>query len=137
MTRWVMEVLSIRQHGNNFYGKNFHLAHVARMKKKLIDSLVGRESTPVKVGPRITAVREALALSKAQFADSIELDRSTLSKVENGKTGLDIAAGERIASIYGIGLDYVYRGELSDLPSDLRPRVLVELANARSALKTR
>lgn len=102
------------------------------MKKKLIDSLVGRESTPVKVGPRITAIREAMALSKAQFADSIELDRSTLTKVENGATGLDIAVGERIASVYRIGLDYIYRGDLSDLPADLRPRVMVELATARS-----
>ena len=58
--------------------------------KKMANSLVPRESRPERVGPRVTALRETLALSKAELADSIGLDRSTLTKVEKGQTGLDI-----------------------------------------------
>lgn len=101
------------------------------MTNKLLNALISRESTPAKVGPRIEAVREALEMPKAEFADSLEYDRSSLTKVEKGKMGLDIAVGERISAIYGIGLDYIYRGDLSDLPADLRPKVVQELARLR------
>jgi transcriptional regulator with XRE-family HTH domain len=95
--------------------------------KKVMSQLIPRESRPERVGPRITAMRETLGLSKAQLADSIELDRSTLSKVEKAATGLDIAHGERIAALYGFGLDFIYRGDLSDVPLDLRPSLLVNM----------
>ncbi len=96
------------------------LASMAKMASKLIE----RESRPDKVGPRITALREALAMSKAQFADSLGFNRSSLTKVEAGTMGIDIAVGERIAVLYGFGLDYIYRGDLSDCPRDLRPKLL-------------
>lgn len=104
------------------------------MPKRILSALVPRESAPAKVGPRITAFREALPLSKAEFADSIELDRSSLTKIEAGTAGLDIAVAERIAAVYGVGLDFIYRGDLSDLPSESRSRVVAELAAVRSRL---
>ena len=94
------------------------------LMKKIAESLIERESRPERVGPRISALREALELSKASFADTIELDRSSLSKIEQGKAGLDIAVGERIAALFGVGLDFIYRGDLSDLPSNLKPEVM-------------
>ena len=100
--------------------------------KKMANSLVPRESRPERVGPRVTALRETLALSKAELADSIGLDRSTLTKVEKGQTGLDIAKGEAIAAIYGFGLDFIYRGDLSDVPEKYRSRLLVEMVTYRA-----
>lgn len=76
------------------------------------------------IARRIYAARESLRLSKAEFADSIEFDRSTLSKVEKADAGLDIAVAIRIATLYGIGLDFIYRGQLDDVPIALRPAVL-------------
>lgn len=99
--------------------------------KKLLEKLIERESDPVRVGPRVRALRETLGMSKADFADSIEMDRSTLSKIERGTGGLDIKNGERIARLYGYGLDYIYRGELSDVPQDQRPQLMVNLLTAR------
>jgi transcriptional regulator with XRE-family HTH domain len=96
--------------------------------KNALDTVIGRQSTPARVGARVEALREALLLSKAQFADSISLDRSSLTKIEAGKAGLDILAAERIALLYGVGLDYLYRGDLADLPLDLRANVLAKLA---------
>jgi transcriptional regulator with XRE-family HTH domain len=96
---------------------------------KVLLALIPVESRPEKVGPRITALREALGLSKAQFADSIELNRSTQTKVEAGKEGLDISKAIAIATLYGVGLDFTYRGDLSDLPLELRQKVIVNLAS--------
>lgn len=121
-----MEVFSISQDGENFDGRFFYIRESSPMKK-LAEKLIERESRPDRVGPRITALRETLTLSKAQFADSIGLDRSSLTKVEKGEMGLDIAAGERVAVIYGFGLDFIYRGDLTDVPQSLRPMLMVNL----------
>ncbi len=101
--------------------------------KKVLEKLVDRESRPAQVGPRVTAIRETLGLSKAQFADIVGVDRSSLTKIERGEAGLDIAVGERIAVLYGYGLDFIYRGDLSDVPQNDRPQLMVNLLTARHA----
>lgn len=100
---------------------------------KLANALVPSEARPERVGPRITAMRETLALSKAQLADSLGLDRSTLTKIEKGKTGLDIQHGITIAERYGFGLNFIYRGDVSDTPDRLRARLLVEMVAAKAS----
>lgn len=95
--------------------------------KAMLGKLIPQESRPERVGPRVTAMRETLKLSKSEFADAIGLDRSTLTKIEKGATGLDIAHGVTIAAIYGFGLDFIYRGDLSDVPLNLRPTLMVNL----------
>lgn len=101
--------------------------HAAGMKSTL-NKLIERKSEPAQVGPRVTAIREALELPKAQFADMISLDRSSLTKIEAGKAGLDIQVGERISALYGVGLDFIYRGDLADLPDNLRQKVIASLS---------
>lgn len=100
--------------------------------KNLANKLIPNESRPARVGPRITALRETMSMSKAQFADSIELDRSTLTKVEKGEMGLDIAKGEAIAALYGFGMDFIYRGDLADVPDRYRSRLMVEMVTYRA-----
>ena len=95
---------------------------------KILSALIPKASRPDRVGPRITALREALPMQKGEFADSIELDRSTLTKIEKGDAGLDIAMGIKITTHYGVGLDFIYRGDLTDVPAAIRPRLMVELA---------
>lgn len=101
--------------------------------KNIATKLIERESHPSKVGPRITAMRETLGKTKAELADSISFSRSTLTKVEKGEAGLDIAVGERIADSYGFGLDFIYRGDLDDVPHTLRESLVKNLNKARSA----
>jgi transcriptional regulator with XRE-family HTH domain len=103
------------------------------MKKMIASALLSPEMHPDRVGQRVTVLREALGLSKAQFADSIGLDRSTLTKVEAGLKGLDIASGAKIADMYAAGLDYIYRGVTSDLPVEMRPRIMAALYALRAA----
>ena len=104
----------------------------AAMKKLLQSALLSPEMHPDRIGERITALRETLGKSKAEFADSIDLDRSTLTKVEAGAKGLDIAAGAKIAEMYGVGLDYIYRGVLTDIPAELRADVVGQIHAARA-----
>lgn len=108
-------------------------AEGAPMKKPLTAALLSPEMNPERVGERVTALREALGKSKAQFADAIQLDRSSLTKIEAGSKGLDIAVGARIAEMFGAGLDYLYRGLLTDVPESLRVQVMAEIHAARSA----
>jgi len=103
------------------------------MKKMIAAAFLSSEMHPDRVGERVTALRMALHLSKAEFADAIGLDRSTLTKVEAGKKGLDIVVGARIAEMYGYGLDFIYRGTLTDVPEGQRSIVLNEIHAARSA----
>lgn len=123
MPQCIVELFSILQDGKQTYGTNFHNMQSKPMKNIAINA-IPRESRPERVGPRVIAMRETLKLSKAEFADSIGLDRSTLTKIEKGAKGLDIAMAERIAVLYGFGLDYIYRGDLDDIPNHLRALVV-------------
>ena len=105
-----------------------NLLHLPRMKNAL-NKLVDRQSRPERVGPRVTAIRCALDKPKKEFALLIGVDPSSLTKIEKGTAGLDIAVGERVAALYGVGLDFIYRGDLSDLPASLREKILQNLQN--------
>lgn len=125
-----MEFFSIRQDGEKTDGTNIH--HVQpKLMKNMLEKLIERESRPANVGPRVTAIRMTVKLSKAEFADAVGVDRSSLTKIERGDAGLDIAVGERIAVIFGFGLDFIYRGELSDVPLSQRDALMVNLLNAK------
>lgn len=97
------------------------------VKKLLAAAVLSPEMHPSRVGERVTALRMALGLSKAELADAIEYDRSTLSKVEKGDKGLDLIVGSKIAERYGFGLDFIYRGQLTDAPEEFRSRVISTL----------
>lgn len=108
-------------------------AECSHMKKMIQAALLSAEMHPERVGERITALRMSIGQSKAQFADSVDLDRSTLTKVEAGSKGLDVLVAARIADLYGFGLDFIYRGILTDAPEALRAKVLSEIHGARAA----
>lgn len=107
-------------------------ADTGPMKKMIAAAVLSAEMHPDRVGERITAIRETLRLSKAEFADRLSLDRSSLTKIEAGTKGLDIVVGARIAELYGYGLDFIYRGTMTDVPETDRPTILAELHAART-----
>ncbi len=95
-------------------------------------AMLSAEMHPERVGLRVTALRTCLGLSKAQLADSLEVDRSTLTKVEAGTRGLDILIGARIADLYGFGLDFIYRGVITDAPEPMRAAVMSAIHRAQA-----
>jgi transcriptional regulator with XRE-family HTH domain len=102
-------------------------AECSTMKPSKLESLLSPEMHPERVGARLTALREALKMQKSQFADSVGIDRSALTRIEKGSEGLGISKAVIISDIYGFGLNYIYKGDLSDVPLDVRPRLLEEL----------
>lgn len=102
------------------------------MKRMIQSALLAAEMHPDRVGERITAMRNCLGLSKAAFADAIGLDRSSMSKVEAGNKGLDVVVAARIADLYGFGMDYTYRGVMTDAPEQYRLRLMSEIHAARA-----
>ncbi|MFD2855387.1 helix-turn-helix domain-containing protein [Seohaeicola zhoushanensis] len=68
------------------------------------------------MGARLRIVREALGLSSGDFARSVGIDPSSYSKIESGNKPLKMDMGFAIAEAYGVTMDYLYRGRLTDLP---------------------
>lgn len=103
------------------------------MKKRVAEILFG-EARPERVAPRLIALRETLSLSPSEFADSVGLDRSSLTKIEAGERGLPVGKAVAICNLYGVGLNYIYRGDLSDMRHDLRQRMMIALVTAQARL---
>lgn len=74
---------------------------------------------PAEVGLRLEAVRTAIGMEKRAFADIIGVDPSTYSKIIRGKAGLRADNAYLIAEKFGVPMDYIYRGRLTDLPESL------------------
>lgn len=85
---------------------------------------------PEMCAPRIIAAREALGLTKAEFADMIGIDRSSYSKIEKGAKPLLPREAHRIWQLYGIDLNYIYLGQVGGLPSSLSSKVIARLKAA-------
>ena len=76
------------------------------------------------VGDRLEALRLAINLNRKDFADSFGLDASSYTKTSCGEKVLRSEAAYIIAERWGVSMDYLFRGRLTDLPEDLRPRIL-------------
>jgi transcriptional regulator with XRE-family HTH domain len=75
------------------------------------------------VGQRLEAVREALGLQKGEFAQSFDVDPSSYSKIIKGEKPLKADMAFMIAEKWGISMDYLYRGRLSDLPASVAEKL--------------
>lgn len=75
------------------------------------------------VGQRLEAVREALGLQKGGFAQSFGVDPSSYSKIIKGEKPLKADMAFMIAEKWGISMDYLYRGRLSDLPASVAEKL--------------
>lgn len=77
------------------------------------------EIHPERVAMRLRILREALGLVPAHFADSVGINRSSYTLIESGRKVLNHRMAYDIATRYGVSMDYLYRGYISDrdLPS--------------------
>jgi transcriptional regulator with XRE-family HTH domain len=79
------------------------------------------------VGARLDAVRAATGLDKGVFADTVDIDASSYSKIIKGEKPLKIDMGFRVAERWNVSLDFLYRGSLDGLPSSLSAKVIETL----------
>ncbi|QDC11258.1 helix-turn-helix transcriptional regulator [Oceanicola sp. D3] len=71
------------------------------------------------VGQRLVALRDYHNLKQGEFADSVGIDRSSYSKIENGTKPLKAEMAYEIAEKWGVSMDFLYRGRLTELPKRL------------------
>lgn len=84
-------------------------------------------TSPMMVTPRVIAVRKALGMSKAEFADMVGIDRSSYTKIEKGTKPLLPKDAYRIWQLYGIDLNFLYLGQVGGLPSSLSSKIVQHL----------
>jgi len=79
------------------------------------------------VAERLKALREALEMTKAEFADAIGVDRSSYTKIEKGEKPLLPKSAYRIWKLYGVDMNYVYLGQVGGVPLNLSKRLMIHL----------
>jgi DNA-binding XRE family transcriptional regulator len=84
-------------------------------------------TAPAHVARRLEAVRNALGLTKAEFADIIDIDRSSYVRIEKGAKPLLPPTALRIYHLYGVDMNFLYLGQLSGLPGSLSSKVTTAL----------
>jgi transcriptional regulator with XRE-family HTH domain len=73
-------------------------------------------AAPAMVTPRLIALREALGLSKGDFADAIGIDRSSYTKIEKAIKPILPPTAQRIWKLYGVYMNYIYLGRVDGWP---------------------
>ena len=75
------------------------------MKKELSVTEEQIKDYRLKLGDKIKTVREKKGYSQEQLAEKMEINRSTISKIENGKFGITVDYLVR----FSIFLDYEFK----------------------------
>lgn len=83
--------------------------------------------TPEAIGDRLCMVRKAIGLTQEQFASSVGCPQGTFGQYEAGMRRPSVAVASRLYDRHRIGLNYLYLGDLSDLPYELSEAVRRQL----------
>ena len=75
------------------------------------------------IGLRLKAVRTALGLSQKDLYDSLGVGASAWHNWESGKRTPDIFVMLNLKRQYGITLDWIFDGDPSNLPEDIKGKV--------------
>jgi transcriptional regulator with XRE-family HTH domain len=67
------------------------------------------------VGQRLAWAREVVGVTQQQVADMIVVDQSAYSKWENGSRLAAPGAMVRFCDLFGVSLDFIYRGKIGGL----------------------
>jgi transcriptional regulator with XRE-family HTH domain len=91
------------------------------------DSTALQPYEPALTARRLRAIRLALGLNKATFADMIDIDRSSYTKIEKGEKPLLPASAYRIFELYGVDMNFLYLGQVGGLPLRMSSQVMSHL----------
>ena len=80
----------------------------------------------VEVGLRLAAARQAMDLKQVQVCAAIAVQPNTYSQWESGKRLADPLAVARFCDLYGITMDWIYRGQIGALPHSIADKVQAE-----------
>jgi len=67
------------------------------------------QSTAKKIGDNMKKIRLKKGMSQGDICRSLDLDRSYISNVENGKQNLTISTMEKIAKALGVKINELFK----------------------------
>ena len=93
------------------------------------DSAKPISTDPEMVSPRLAQIREALGLTKAEFADRIGIDRSSYTKIEKAEKPLLPHTAFRIWELFGVDMNYIYLGRMDGLSARMSSQLTSQANN--------
>lgn len=85
--------------------------------------LQDQEDDIAAVAARLRAAREALGLTKREFAERAGLGEQTYGPFENGVRPLSLIAAKKLRRAHGLTLEFMYFGKIEDLPHRIATRL--------------
>ena len=82
---------------------------------------------PIEVGRRLKALREYHEKTRAEFAKSVGIDATSYGRIEKGAKPLKADMAYMIAERWGVSMDFLYRGRLTELPDNLANNLMANL----------
>jgi transcriptional regulator with XRE-family HTH domain len=80
------------------------------------------ESTDM-VAERLKLLRQALGLEQAEIARRAGISPSAWNNAETGDNRIGISNAIKLRTAFGIGLDYIFCGDLRVLPAELQREI--------------
>jgi transcriptional regulator with XRE-family HTH domain len=87
------------------------------------------------VGDRIREIRDDMQMNQDRLADSAGISKGFLSDVENNKRNISSENLLKIANVLGASVDYLLRGEVSEVTSTEPVVIPPELSQAAEELE--
>lgn len=75
------------------------------------------------VAARLEAAREALGLSKKEFAERAGLSMQVYGPFENATRDLSLQSAKKLCKTYRLSLDFLYFGNTADLPTRISSKL--------------
>ena len=83
------------------------------------------EFDKAKVGERIVVLRAAKnGLPQKALAEAIGITAQKLSNYESGRDLIPVPTAARLCAVTGADFEYLYRGNMGNLPTDLLKRIM-------------
>lgn len=84
---------------------------------------------PTAVGRRLQALRKYHGKTRADFAESVSINATSYGRIEKGLKPLKADMAYKIAERWGVSMDFLYRGRLTELPPELANDLMKNLTN--------
>ncbi len=86
---------------------------------------------PTEVGARLKSLREYRQKNQKEFAEAVDIDPTSYGRIEKGLKPLKADMAYRIAERWGVSMDFLYRGRLTELPDDLANQLMKRLTGGK------
>ncbi len=82
----------------------------------MFDMLEDQGDKRAAVAARLSAARQALGLTKREFAEAAGMSEQNYGPYENGRRDLSLPSAKKIRKAHGLTLEFIYFGNKADLP---------------------